>query len=77
MLQQYIDLNLTAVAEILHIKWIQKTKQVPYIADFWSINKFWSIIMSKISRKSIQTLSQLKREIIKAWRVIKICARGL
>ena len=76
MLKQYIDLNLNAVAEILHIKWIQKTKQVPNIADFWPINNFWSIIMSKTSRKSIQTLSQLKKEIIKAWCVIKICARG-
>ena len=77
MAQQYIDLNLTDVTEFLHIKWIQKTKQVPYIADFWPMNNVWSIIMSKISRKSIQTLSQLKKEIIKAWCVIKIFARGL
>ena len=38
------------------------------MADFWPIGFVWSILKQKISLKSTETLPQLKRVIVQAWR---------
>ena len=49
------------------------------MAYFWPIENVWSIIKQKISLKRTETLPQLKRAIIQAWREVdadkELCKR--
>ena len=44
--------------------------QAPKMADFWPIENVWSIVKGKIASKTTNTLQQLKKEIIIAWKEI-------
>ena len=44
--------------------------QAPKMADFWPIENVWAIIKARIASKNTNTLKDLRKEIISAWKEI-------
>ena len=69
---------LEAVAATFRYR-VDPVLQAPKMADFWPIENVWSIIKQKIFLKRTETLPQLKRAIIQAWREVdadkELCKR--